>query len=208
MSRSRPSTPDKAGRRARAAQMRAEQDRQDRRATRMLVGATAAVVAAVLAGAVWGISATREADVIVGLAESDPGEPEHVTEPITAAGLPPTGGEHNPAWQNCGVYTDPVPTETAVHSLEHGAVWISYQPDLPGEQVAALQALADRESGYVLVAPYADLAAPVVATAWGTQLQVEEASDERLARFVTRFANGPQTPEPGAPCDGGVGDPA
>jgi hypothetical protein len=46
-------------------------------------------------------------------------------------GIPPAGGPHNPSWQNCGFYDELVRDENAVHSLEHGAVWITYQPDLP-----------------------------------------------------------------------------
>jgi hypothetical protein len=41
---------------------------------------------------------------------------------------PPVGGPHNPIWQNCGFYSKPVRDEYAVHSMEHGAVWITYSP--------------------------------------------------------------------------------
>ena len=44
----------------------------------------------------------------------------------------------------------------------------------------------------------------VTATAWGTQLVVEDAEDPRLQTFLTKYVKGPQTPEPGAPCTGGV----
>jgi hypothetical protein len=59
----------------------------------------------------------------------------------------------------------------------------------------------------VLVSPYPDLPAPVVASAWGKQLQLDSANDPRLEQFVSAFREGPQTPEPGAPCTGGTGNP-
>jgi hypothetical protein len=132
-----------------------------------------------------------------------------------AARTPPEGvetfevasGEHVPVWQNCGFYEEPVRSENAVHSLEHGAVWITYRPDLPQEQVERLRELASNES-FVLASPYPDLPAPVVASAWGKQLMLDSADDPRLERFVSAFQQGPQTPEPGAVCTGGVGEPA
>src|SRR5215217_3837704 len=54
----------------------------------------------------------------------------HVQGPIEYPQVPPVGGPHNPIWVNCGVYEQPVPSEMAVHSLEHGAVWITYRLDL------------------------------------------------------------------------------
>ncbi len=129
----------------------------------------------------------------------------HQTEPVTYAETPPVGGIHNPVWQNCGMYSKPVANENAVHSMEHGAVWITYRPDLPETDVKALRDLGRRS--FVLVSPYPGLPAPVVVTAWGVQLQVEKASDSRLQQFLRKYTVGPTTPEPGAPCTGGVGAP-
>jgi hypothetical protein len=134
---------------------------------------------------------------------------DHVTGAITYPQSPPIGGPHNPVWQNCGVYDQPVPNEWAVHSMEHGAVWITYRPDLPADQIQALRAAA-RGKEYVLLSPWpadAPLPSPIVASAWGLQLKLDAASDPRLAEFVRRYANGPQTPERMAPCSGGIGTP-
>lgn len=121
---------------------------------------------------------------------------------------PPVGGPHAPAWQNCGAYSEPVRTELAVHSMEHGAVWITYRPSLAQPQVAMLRTLA-ATSRYVLLSPWADETLPsiVVASAWGLQLKVDSLTDPALTAFVREYAAGPQTPEPGAACSGAVGTP-
>ncbi len=118
---------------------------------------------------------------------------------------PPVGGDHAPVWQNCGFYGSSVPTEQAVHSLEHGAVWVTFDPDLPEPDVEALEALA-ATNAYLLVSPMRGLPSPVVASAWGVQLQVGSVDDRRLPAFLARYQQGPQTPEPGAPCSGGSSD--
>ena len=130
----------------------------------------------------------------------------HSEEPVPYSRIPPVGGPHDPVWQNCGFYDTPVRDENAVHSLEHGAVWITYSPDLPTDQVEVLRALANSHT-HVLVSPYPDLPAWVVASAWGEQLWLEGAYDPRLEQFVSAFEQGPQNLEPGAPCSGGVGTP-
>ena len=71
---------------------------------------------------------------------------DHVAGPVTYAVTPPIGGPHNAIWMNAGVYTAPVPTERAVHNLEHGAVWITYRPDLPAAQVAQLVSFFKHQS--------------------------------------------------------------
>ena len=130
----------------------------------------------------------------------------HTTEPVVYSEIPPVGGRHDPAWQNCGVYDQTIVNENAVHSLEHGAVWITYQPDLPASDVEALQSLT-RQSGYRLLSPYPDLPSPIVVSAWGYQLQLEQADDSRLMQFIESFELSPLAPEPGAPCTGGVDQP-
>ncbi len=132
---------------------------------------------------------------------------QHTDEVVDYAQTPPVGGEHNPVWQNCGFYDEPVTDENAVHSLEHGAVWITYSPDLPQDQVDQLRDLAHSQT-YILVSPYPDLPSPVVASAWGKQLRLESADDPDLERFVRAYRQGPQTPEPGAVCTGGIGQPS
>lgn len=115
--------------------------------------------------------------------------------------IPPVGGDHNEIPLTCGVYTVPVTVENAIHSLEHGAVWVAYQPELPADQVAVLDATATGQD-HVFVAPFPGLRSPVVLTGWGVQLELDSANDPRLPLFMTKYVEGPQTPEPGAPCEG------
>jgi hypothetical protein len=118
---------------------------------------------------------------------------------------PPTNGDHAPLWQNCGFYEKPIRDENAVHSLDHGAVWITYREELPEEQLDVLRRLA-RER-YVLVSPYPGQPAPVIATAWRNQLGLESADDPRLRRFVDQFRVSETAPLSGNGCTGGVGNP-
>jgi hypothetical protein len=130
---------------------------------------------------------------------------EHTEGDVDYDQTPPAGGPHNPVWQNCGFYDKPVRDENAVHSLEHGAVWITYSPNLPQNQVNELKNIAESES-YVLVSPYDDLPddTPVVASAWGKQVGLDGADDPDLENFIQAYQQGPQTPEPGAVCSGGT----
>lgn len=125
---------------------------------------------------------------------------EHVNGTVAYTETPPVGGEHASAPQNCGYYSAPIPSENAIHSLEHGAVWITYSPDLPADQVDRLRAIADEP--YTLVSPFEGLPSPVVASTWNHQILLESANDERLDQFIRSFRNGPDTPEPGALCIG------
>ena len=127
---------------------------------------------------------------------------DHRTTPIDYGSPVPAGGPHHPAWWNCGVYSEPVVTEHAVHSLEHGAVWLSYQPDLPADQVALLEELGGED--YMLVSPVEDQESPVMATAWDHQLSLDSADEKTLKAFIREYKQGPQTPEPGAACTGGT----
>lgn len=193
---------DREERRQRAARMAAAQKAQERRRSVFLWGGVATVVVAMVAAVGIVIVKERANRPTLDAVRSYTVSQGHVSTPVAYAQTPPAGGEHAPVWLNCGTYTKPVPNENAVHSMEHGAVWVTYREDLPAEQVTKLTAaLPDT---YSVLSPYKGLTAPVVASAWGKQLALDSAYDPRLAEFVKAYRQGPQTPEPGAACTGGT----
>ncbi len=119
---------------------------------------------------------------------------------------PPAGGPHWSAWLNCGIYTEPQENERAVHSLEHGAVWVTYNPD--EVSAADLDTLRDRmPRTYSILSPYPGLDAPVVASAWGAQIKLDDVNDERLDGFIAQYWQSGTAPELGAACTGAVDGP-
>ncbi|HWG94015.1 MAG TPA: DUF3105 domain-containing protein [Mycobacteriales bacterium] len=124
----------------------------------------------------------------------------HVEGPVDYARVPPLGGDHLARWVACGAYDEPVPDEAAVHSLEHGAVWVTYDPALPADDVAALEELVGVDEEYVLVSPYEGLPSPVVVSAWGLQIEAERPDDPRVEAFVQRYVGNGLGGEQGAPC--------
>ena len=146
---------------------------------------------------------TRQDIEIAGLETFEDLDAEHVNSPVDYAQDPPVGGDHASTWLNCGVYTEKVPKENAVHSLEHGAVWITYDPELPEADVKKLDdALPDT---YTVLAPYeGEMGSKIVISAWNHQLELDSADDPRIKGFIKEYRQGPQTPEPGAACTGGV----
>ncbi len=149
----------------------------------------------------------QEPEVITGLRRFAGIERAH-DEQVDYSGdeLPPAGGVHSEIWQNCGIYDAPIEAKNAVHSMEHGAVWVTYHPELAADDVETLQDIVRGES-YVLLSPYPQLKSDVVLTAWGIQLEIDSADDGRIADFVDRYQQGPQTPELGATCSNGKGIP-
>ncbi|MDE0066293.1 MAG: DUF3105 domain-containing protein [Acidimicrobiaceae bacterium] len=122
------------------------------------------------------------------------------------ARTPPASGAHFPAWQNCGIYAIPIQNQTAVHSLEHGAVWVAYQPGL---DATVLQTMTERlkSERFALVAPYPGLSNPIVLTAWTRQLAVDDWSDPAVEDFLDAYLGrySPVAPEAGASCGQAVG---
>ncbi|MCX4535489.1 DUF3105 domain-containing protein [Streptomyces sp. NBC_00841] len=130
----------------------------------------------------------------------------HVTETVTYPMKPPVGGDHSPVWMNCDgeVYKKAIPDMNAVHSLEHGSVWVTYTDKASAADVAELAALVGK-TPYSLMSPYKDQAGTIMLSAWGKQVTVDSADDPRVGRFFAKFVQGEQTPEPGAACTGGLG---
>ncbi len=125
---------------------------------------------------------------------------KHVTGTVRYEQTPPVGGDHSSAWQECGYYGQAITPERGVHSMEHGAVWITFRGDIGGDELRRLRDLAESHD-HVLVSRWNDgLPAPVVASAWGRQVRLRTTTDPGLQAFVDSFAGGPQAPEQGVPC--------
>jgi hypothetical protein len=129
---------------------------------------------------------------------------QHVTGEFTYSVSPPVGGDHDATWQNCqgDVYTAAIGNTHAVHSLEHGAVWITYRPDLPAAQIQQLAAKV-KGTDYTFLSPFPGLDKPVSLQAWGYQLKVDNADDGRVDRFLEKYRV-TASMEPGATCGNGT----
>lgn len=129
----------------------------------------------------------------------------HVEGTVDYETSPPAYGAHNDIWQNCqgDIYTDPIPNEHAIHSLEHGAVWVTYQPDLPQSDVDTLASMVEGTEK-MFMSPYPGLEAPISLQAWGYQLQLADPNDSRLNDFVRAARVNASLEGPTAACSNGV----
>ncbi len=189
----------------------------------LIAGAVAVVVfaAAVIGYAVVQVRASN-ADKVTSVAEiadlqsfDYAAGQEHVGTPVTYDQSPPVGGPHDPEWADCTgtVYDVDIRHENAVHSLEHGAVWITYDPDAIADgDLAVLEDLVDGNE-YTLLSPYAGLGSPISLQSWNHQLFVDSADDVRVEQFVDFLKTNATVegayPEVGASCENPlfIGDP-
>ncbi|WP_030669693.1 DUF3105 domain-containing protein [Streptomyces sp. NRRL B-1347] len=203
----------RADRRAKIEELRRAEAARQRRNRIVTWTCSGVVVIAAVAGSWYLVdrSATRDEQQERAAAAPIEGERSfkdlgrnHVSTPVDYKTSPAAGGDHNPVWMNCdGVPYDKEIDETnAVHSLEHGAVWVTYSDKAADAEVRALKARVQK-TPYSLMSPYADQSAPITLSAWGKQLSVTSASDPRVGKFFTKYVQGAQTPEPGAACTGG-----
>ncbi|MGE9782251.1 DUF3105 domain-containing protein [Janibacter sp. G368] len=186
---------------------RKQQQASERRRSALIAGAAGLAIVIIAAAVTWAILGERDerqaAGDLSGVKTFDYNGGNHVDGKIDYKESPPVGGEHNAVWLNCGTYDEPVPNEHAVHALEHGAVWITYDPELPEADVKKLDdALPDT---YTVLSPYeGKMPSKIVLSAWDHQLSVDSADDPRIKGFIKEYRQGEQTPEPGAACTGGV----
>ena len=131
---------------------------------------------------------------------------EHTDENVDYPTIPPAGGNHLGIWHTCGIYKVELLDEAAVHSLEHGAVWVTYKPEIAKEEIIKLTTMLSSRSK-ILLSPHPEQISPIVATAWGRRLEIESSNDLRLEKFVDFFVDGEAAPEAGITCDRGIGRP-
>jgi hypothetical protein len=177
-----------------------------------VVGSTAAVLIValvvasfVLAPRVASYEAGGTGAEIEGVEEFDLPN-NHVEGTVDYEQTPPAGGPHNAVWLNCGVYSEPQANENAVHALEHGAVWITYDAaQVSDDEIATLR--SKMPSSYALLSPYEGLDSRIVISAWDHQLKLDSADDPRIEEFFEEYWRNQNAPEPNAICSGAIDGP-
>jgi hypothetical protein len=184
-----------------------------------LFTAVALLAVAIIGYAAWQVRQNsrtfeeRASDIagVVNFRKIDPSlrqQGQHAWGPLQYPQSPPVGGKHNFNWQNCmgDVYDAPIASEHAVHSLEHGAVWVTYNPDKLSKDQVALLAKRVRGKEYMLMSPYPGLDKPISLQAWGYQLKLDSATDGRIDEFI-KVMRKTAGIEQNAVCSGGITEP-
>ncbi|MEV2215888.1 DUF3105 domain-containing protein [Streptomyces sp. NPDC050997] len=205
-----------SARKERIEEMRRADKARERRNRVLTIGLSTVIVAGLVGWGAYAIDNANEKEERQAAAAKEPvrGEKtweakklgrDHVTKAVSYPMTPPVGGDHHQAWMTCDgtVYTKAVAHENAVHSLEHGAVWITYNDKASDADVKKLADKVGR-TPYTLMSPEKDQAGAIMLSAWGRQLTVDSASDPRVQQFLSKYVQGAQTPEPGAACSGGL----
>lgn len=154
-----------------------------------------------------GGSAGADQGCSVEVASHELDAPIHVTEcsRIDYSTNPPSSGQHYAVWAAYQTYDFPVPRGYWVHSLEHGAVVISYNcPDGCPDEVAEIEAFIDSLPVDPRCVPY-DLDRQVILTpdplldtrwamsSWGHTLRAKCIDQETFRDFYeSNVANGPE----------------
>ncbi|GAB2840680.1 DUF3105 domain-containing protein [Streptomyces deserti] len=210
-----------AARKARIEEMRRAEQARERRNRILTIATSVVIVAGLVVGGVVlvrsqsdnGDNAASDSKTTGRLVAGEDGVEtwkgtlarNHVTKAVKYAVTPPVGGDHNPVWMNCNgdVYTKEINNTNAVHSLEHGAVWVTYNSKAAKADVDALAAKV-KKTPYTLMSPVDGQKDPIMLTAWGHQRTVTGADDPNVDKFLEKFVQGKQTPEPGAACTNGL----
>jgi hypothetical protein len=210
-----------ASRKARIEELRRAERSRERRNRILTITASVVVVAALVAGGAYLVTSQSDKDDSASDSKGSAGHfvagkdgvktwkgtlgRTHVTKTVKYPMEPPVGGDHNQVWMNCNgdVYTKSINNMNAVHSLEHGAVWVTYNSKASAADVKALAAKV-KKTPYTLMSPVADQKDPIMLSAWGKQRTVKSASDPDVDTFFASFVQGKQTPEPGAACTNGL----
>ncbi len=111
---------------------------------------------------------------------------------------PPSSGDHWPTPATCKVYTEEIPDEAALHSLEHGAVWISYKDKNDKDTIKRLTGLAAGGGGKILLIPRSKDDSKIAVGSWGRVMKLEKYDEQKIKDYIRYYRNA--SPEPTAGC--------
>lgn len=111
---------------------------------------------------------------------------------------PPTSGPHSSTPAPCGIYRQPVPDPAYLHSMEHGAIVVQYDPELSQDQIEELEEIGRQVGGEIIVAPRPDNPAAVSIVAWTQLLLLDSVDGDVITAFEREYGN--RSPEAAAQC--------
>lgn len=113
---------------------------------------------------------------------------------------PPTSGDHAEA-VNKGVYQTELPDVNTIHNLEHGYIYVSYQPDLPQAEIDKMELLffepfsnSEFSPTKVIMAPRAANESPIVLSSWNRSQKFDSYDEEAMMQYYLK--NVSKSPEP------------
>lgn len=105
---------------------------------------------------------------------------------------PPTSGGHLATTKKWGVYNKKIEDKMALHSLEHGGIWISYK-NMDDESIKILEEIGKSNSQSVIVSPRENNDNNLVVASWGKMMRLETVDKTLIQKYINTYKN--QSPE-------------
>ena len=110
---------------------------------------------------------------------------------ITYATTPPYGGAHWTIPLRCGIYEQEQLFEPMVHTMEHGAIVLYYQPlAVDADTVGAMRVAASQllsEGRRMILTPSTRIGVPVAMASWGRLMLLDDFEEDTLRAFLDAF---------------------
>ena len=113
---------------------------------------------------------------------------------------PPSAGWHYPVTAKKQYYSEPIPDEYAIHNLEHGDIWITFNPRVSQK---VKDGLKDFAFSKIFISPRATTTTDIALVAWehvdGFNLEGDALPEWRIRDFIKRYrGKGPENIPVGA----------